>query len=74
MLFRGAVERADGLVSSGGNHTDIRSIVPKRPQADVTIPHHLIIVDTCFPFAEQPTASKPERYEYRPYPCHRPQH
>ena len=36
MLFRGAVESADGLVSSCGNHTGIRSIIPKRPQADVT--------------------------------------
>ena len=36
MLFRGVVERADGLVSSCGSHTDIRSIVHNRPQADVT--------------------------------------
>ena len=36
MLFRGAIESADGLVSSCGNHTDIRPIVPKHPQADVT--------------------------------------
>ena len=36
MLFSGAVESADGRVSSCGNHTDIRSIVPKRPQVDVT--------------------------------------
>ena len=31
MLFREAVDIADGLVSSCGNPTDIRSIVPKRP-------------------------------------------
>ncbi len=36
MLFREAAEVADGLVSSCGNPTDIRSIVSKRPQADVT--------------------------------------
>ena len=46
MLFREAAEVADGLVSSCGNPTGIRSIFPKRPQADVTNAHHLIIVDT----------------------------
>ena len=35
MLFRGVVESADGFVSTCGSHTDIRSIVHKRPQADV---------------------------------------
>ena len=46
MLFRGAVESADGLVSSCGNHTDIRSIVPNAPRPTSQMPHHFIIVDT----------------------------
>ena len=67
MLFRWAVESADRLiVSSGGNHTDIRSIVPKRPQADVTnaSPLYHCWHRCCFPFAEQPTVSQPEKPEY----------
>ena len=36
MLFIEAEYGADGVVPSCGNHTDVRSIVPKRPQADVT--------------------------------------
>ena len=65
MLFREAVEVADGLVSSCGNPTDIRSIVFERPQAS-PMPHHLIIVDIlcCLTFAEQPTVSQPEKREY----------
>ena len=50
MLFRGAVESDDGLVSSNccGNHTDIRSIVPKRPRPTSPMHHqsHWIIVAT----------------------------
>ena len=66
MLFRGAVESADGLVSSCRNHTDIRSIVPKRPQADVTnaSPFDHCWHRCCFPFAEQPIVSQPEKREY----------
>ena len=65
MLFTGAVESADGLVSSCGNHTDIRSIVPKCPKADVTnaSPFDHCLHRCCFPFAEQPTVSQPEKHE-----------
>ena len=66
MLFRGAVESADGLVSSCSNHFDIRSFVPKRSQADVTnaSPFDHCWHRCCFPFAEQPTLSQPENREY----------
>ena len=61
MLFRGAVESADGLVSSCGNHTDIHSIVPKRPQDDVT--NASSFDHCCLAFAEQPIVSQPEKRE-----------
>ena len=68
MLFREAVKVADGLIlSSCGNPTDIRSIVPKRPQADVTnaSPFDHCWHRCCFiTFAEQPTVSQPEKREY----------
>ena len=66
MLFREAVDVADGLVSSCGNPTDIRSIVPKRPQADVTNASQFDHCwhRCCLTFAEQPTVSQPEKGEY----------
>ena len=67
MLFREAVKVADGLVSSCGNPTDIRSIVRKRPQADVTnaSPFDHCWHRCCFiTFAEQPTVSQPDKREY----------
>ena len=73
MLFRGAVGSVDGLVSSCGNHTDIRSIVPKRPQPTSPMPHHLIIVDTDIVF---PSPNSRRYYNQRNanIPCHRTQH